>query len=272
MKNTDIHNWEDFEKEIKKLHDYRDGIINKTKMGVSEPIFRGQSDSTWELLATLDRFTNSELRLEEYHKIILAAKPQIESFLNKQWDVRTLKEYVKWVEKLDFLQIEESHIPDYQYMVFLRHHGFPSPLLDWTSSPYIAAFFAFNNTAKNIDSVSIYAYIEYAGVKMTDGDKPWISTLGHYIKTHERHFLQQCSYTRCTKMVDQGAYYAKHEDVFSINAGGQDLLWKFNLPVSQRVNFLKRLDAMNINSFGLFRSEDGLMDTMAKREILFRDI
>jgi len=37
-------------------------------------------------------------------------------------------------------------------MTRLRHHGFPSPLLDWPQSPYIAAFFAFNKKGllKNI--------------------------------------------------------------------------------------------------------------------------
>ena len=44
-----------------------------------------------------------------------------------------------------------------------------------------------------------------------------------------------------------------------------------SIPIEERRTALKHLDLMNINAFSLFGSEDSLVRTVARREMLFRD-
>jgi hypothetical protein len=66
--------------------------------------------------------------------------------------------------------------------------------------------------------------------------------------------------------------FFRHDAVFEQSKRGQDLLWKFNIPTSERVKVLKLLDAHNLqagaleaakaNAFSLFGSEESLMETI----------
>jgi hypothetical protein len=58
-----------------------------------------------------------------------------------------------------------------------------------------------------------------------------------------------------------------HQGVFNINRSDQDLLWKIEIPASERVKVLHFLDKFNLNAFSLFDSEESLMETLAFRGI-----
>jgi len=261
----DVETWEQFEDEL---------TARNIFIGANY-LFRGHRNASWSLDTTLERRAQRDFAFLEYYRLISVVRPQIETFTGATWgtlpsdhEVRQLsQEYDKFSLMLDGI---EGAFPAYSYMAYLRHHSFPSPLLDWTRTPYVAAYFAFRNADK--ERVAIYVYLERAGrVKVSSSDKAQIHSLGPYVQTHRRHFLQQSEYTICVSFQSGGGWhFVPHESVFSRNDPNQDVLWKFTIPATERIKVLKTLDSYNLNAFSLFDSDEALMETMALRHIDFK--
>ena len=265
MHTIELKSWSEFSEQIKKIREefglYKLGPYVQRNL----ILFRGQSNSEWNLETTLERYSDVVWDVRTYCRLALRCAPQIESFTNKSWKIPS---YAELDEELDqnFDEIL-PHIPFYDFYVYLRHHGFPSPLLDWSISPYIAAFFAFADSSK-ADKVAIFAYIERPkGAKLGSIGEPKIMVLGPYTRSHQRHFLQQSSYTICTQPIQKDHKIVCHEKVFETENPEQDVLIKINIPFGDKIEALSELYDHNINAFSLFQSENSLMETLAFKEI-----
>jgi hypothetical protein len=111
--------------------------------------------------------------------------------------------------------------------------------------------------------VSIHVFSE-AAFRAHGNQMPLIYRLGPYVRTHRRHFLQQCDNTLCV-VFDGEWRFEQYQKVFDWPNQSQGSFWKFNIPYSERTKVLKRLDEHNLNAFSLFGSEESLMETMALR-------
>jgi hypothetical protein len=260
--------WGDFKKSIK-----ADIADNKKLAGSglmhSDWIYRGQSNSDWVLQTSLERYVRDELGtpptripVRDYYIKLSAIVPAINSLTNNKFeDFNPIK--------LDYSGI--CQVPECELLCYARHHGFPTPLLDWTESYYVAAFFAFSGAKKGQkENISIYAYKHWNGTARGGWvAEPNIEQLGGYIQTHPRHYAQQSNYTVCRVQTGGAVYFANHEDALSSNPDNQRLK-KFIINAAEKEKVLEELYAMNINEHTLLGDEGALVRTLAYKAFILK--
>lgn len=258
----ELKSWDEFPHKISEL---RSSFENN----VSEIWFRGHSNSDWNLSTTLERRTRTK-SIYEYYRIIFSISSRIEAFADRVFLKPNFSEVLGFCTEYDSLRLKLSvaDLPALEYIVYLRHHGFPSPLLDWTRSPYVAAYFAFREISES-ETASIYVFAERPdNMKMRSSDRPSIYAIGPNISAHRRHFFQRSAYTVCVQFDQEKQWqFISHDSVFDRDLHPseprQDVLWKITIPTVEREKVLKSLDEYNLSAFSLFGSEESLMETLA---------
>jgi hypothetical protein len=277
VEEKDLPNWESFQSEIEIL---RAGHL---KDSTSPLLFRGQPNSKFGLTTTLERAGCEGMTVKDFYQLVVnRVRPVIETFTGLQWDVPNFDlDVMKSFNDIELMsKIGSDAFPSvqlYRYLIYLRHHGFPSPLLDWSYSPYVAAFFAFRNSVGTLfpgqpTKRSIFVYCEYSqGSKTTSSMLPSMRAIGPYVRSHSRHFRQQSDYTFCMAYDKKvGWKFHPHESVIGSHGDKQDALWKFNLPSEEGRKVLDLLNQYNLNAFSLFDSAETLLETMWFREHVLR--
>lgn len=208
------------------------------------------------------------MRFQDYYRVISRIKPQIETLTDEEWVIPQPPEIERLVQDYDKFSLELSagDRPWYAYMTYLRHHRFPSPLLDWTRSPYVAAYFAFAKARGDANErVSVYVFSE-RNCRISGNNMSVLYRFGPYVKTHRRHVLQQSECTMCVESTDESRF-VQYDSVFDDGPHQQGFCWKLTIPARERAKVLRLLDAHNLIAFSLFGSEESLMETLAIREL-----
>ena len=264
MEEINVATWEEF---LEGLNYVRNTRTSSTEYVQGAPLlFRGQRNSDWLLSATLER-ARERMIFKDYYRIIDKLRPQIESLVGGDWPILSYPEIERLVRTFEGFNdiLWAGDYPAYAYMAYLRHHGFPSPLLDWSRSPYVAAHFAFANAHQDRNGmVSIFVLCE-RNFSVSGNRRSMVRVFGPYVKTHRRHILQQSQYTVCLSFDDEWRF-EKYDSVFDVGLGQQAFCWKFTIPVTEQRKVLAMLDEHNLNAFSLLGTEESLMETLASRE------
>lgn len=267
MKPYDLNEWDEFRPLIQKIRDEY-GLLKRTENYSKKNLilFRGQGQADWSLETTLERFSEKEFSVNSYLLHVSYCVKELESLTGKNWNIPDWRDIEKEIN--DNHDLYRPYLPYYDFLIYLRHHSFPSPLLDWTTSPYIAAYFAFCDK-KECERVVVFCYIgSRLGGRSISRTKPQIREHGPYVKTHNRHFAQKAWYTTATKYDFQNKIhnFCNHFDVFKEEDENQDILIKITIPSSERMKALEELSDYNINHYTLFQTEEALVKTMAIKE------
>jgi len=249
----EISSWESWKSHIGRMLS-EDAEQSEKVLYVSDLLFRGHRCASWKLKSTLERKGIDMPNIDLFSIQIKKVKLAFESYVGSTWP-----------SEFSFSDAP-SPPEDYEFMVYLRHHGYPTPLLDWSRSPYIATFFAFQYPSSE-KSVAIYSFREYSGEgKSGRAGSSNIVGCGPTIRTHKRHYAQQAEYTYCRRKENDKWYYSSHELALEKSGGDQDIVNKYLLPSCIRKEVLAELDAMNINAYTLYGSEEGLAEMLSNRE------
>lgn len=269
MKNLEFQNFSEFEAWVEQIKSEQSTSKKQSPWMYSDLLFRGHADEQWPLLTTLERECPDINSIEEYLRSAARVKLQVELHSGRKWG-EILDDQGQIIDAGDISF--GGTIPALEYLVYLRHHGFPSPLLDWTRSPYIAALFAYSGCESGEGQIAIFVYQQYSGkaiARYSDGE--FIHNIGPYIDTHKRHSIQQAQYSLClikSKNLLNNDYILHSHEAYRKNNPTE--LYKITLPKSEKYKILAKLDQFNLNLHSLYGSEEALMSTLALREFHLR--
>jgi len=240
--------------------------------------YRGQVDRQWTLRPSLYR------RLHANSIVDVAFAHEMEQHL--------LGEFI-----LRYPTLNIGHNADFKrfdtlrWLSMMQHYSAPTRLLDWTSSPYVAAFFACESSYDKDGVIWCYANSGFLMLLQekhkerikdkSEDDFLWKTegALVHHFTTHfqnRRCLTQQGEFTVSSQIL--GDHDEFIDSIFSdIESDKKIFHTKLIIPSALKLQFLSRLLAMGISTDTLYPGGDGfgrhlsnILDIRANTEGAFR--
>ncbi|WP_345256632.1 FRG domain-containing protein [Flaviaesturariibacter amylovorans] len=230
-------------------------------------VFRGQAEAAWDLQNTIERTDFIRLR------------PEIEAEFMAEFQ-RGARNY-----------LTRDQIPEHliEWLALMQHHGAPTRLLDFTKSPFIAAYFAFEIAlAEGGGNVAIWAinihYLKQRSLealraqygreleasrnivnetlfeKIFHGNHCSLVFPVEPFRMNRRYSLQQSTFVSTGRAAEPFM-----EQLRFLGTEMERAVLKIELPAVLQKQVLRELQRMNLNRASLFPDLDGYAASMRLR-------
>lgn len=231
IKTCRCDSWGDFKSDLFKQL-FSDGRFSKGKYW-----FRGHSCSQHKLESSFDRWYNK-----------LGAPTLKRTQLGNDL-FRAFKEEVAWCEGFENILADDA-----KALALGRHYGLPTRQLDWSESPYIAAFFAFSGC-----SLTDCGSGETAIWALNLESRVWGADQGVVLEMIDRSGNPRLKIQSggFTLLRTPSSCLEDHVEGFALEKDDLPAMWKFLLPDGFAKEALADLDSMGIHPFSVFGGVEG---------------
>lgn len=232
---SDVMSWKEFKESI-------NGSFYRKK------IFRGQED-VWPLSTSFHRCGRYDLN-RYYDFIAQTLWPHLSSVTKHVFNLDNTREVGAFLN-------------------LLQHHGYPTPLLDWSYSPYVAAFFAF----RKIPSSCIEDGDKFARIFVFDADE-WKKdynqnfnyndcrlniSVAEFPSINNVRSIPQQAITTVSNISNIESYIRYCENLM-----GKKYLTAIDIPISEKSCVDRDLSFMGVTAGSLFPGLDGACEHLKK--------
>lgn len=229
-----LESWDQFKKDLIPY------LFDGAPFRSGQYLFRGCGDAEWQLISSFDRrfgFLPSDRRLALWTHLLAAFK---EGCAGHGVAPDVLAD-------------------DRALLAFGQHHGLPTRLLDWSLSPYVAAFFAFRQALFSTETAG-----QVALWVLDTRSSAWSAEMGVEVVAPPasgnyrlRNQSGRFTYARTPHLT--------LEEYVAFSTSGDSPLTQVSLPRTEAVHAIPDLDAMGANAMNLFPDWDGLAEAVTLR-------